>query len=114
MSKRAIWCSVICYIPPLFIAALLLERDDPIVRYHANQGLLLTIMSMVFSAAVWLVRLLGRVFFFFIAPVFNIIAAAISGILGMIILIYAVIGIINAFSKKCRPLPIIGDIEIIK
>lgn len=114
MSKRAIWCSVLCYIPPLFAVALLLERYDPVVRYHANQGLLLTIISMVFSAVVWLIRLLGRVFFFFIEPIFNVIAAAISGVLGVIIMLYAVIGIINAVSKKCRPLPIIGDIEIIK
>lgn len=114
MSKRAILCSAISYIPPLFIVGLIVEKNDPVVRYHANQGLLLFLLSIVFGVISNAVRVLGKIFFFFIEPVFNVIAAIVGGALGIIIIVFAIIGIVNALNKRCSPLPVIGDIELIK
>ena len=98
--------SYILFLIPLLAA----PKESKFARYHANQGLVLFI-----AATGWVV----------VASVLDGILLAISWrltlILGGIIhltwfafLALSVIGILNAVNGRCRPLPVIGGIQILK
>jgi len=84
--------AVIAYI--LFFVPLLTEdKNDPFVKYHVKQGLVLfiaAIANMIFA----MVPLLG----WMLAPLISI---------GLLILV--IVGIINAVNGVEKPLPVIGQ-----
>ncbi len=84
--------AVIAYI--LFFVPLLTEdKDDPFVKYHVKQGLVLfiaAIANMIFA----MVPLLG----WFLSPLIAI---------GLLILV--IVGILNAVNGVEKPLPVIGQ-----
>jgi uncharacterized membrane protein len=80
----------IVFFVPFFTDA----KDDPFVKYHIKQGLVLFICSIV----VWLVvNVIPVVGMLLLAPVLDI-----------AILILMIIGIINASNGVEKPLPLIG------
>ena len=83
--------AVMAYFPFLWLAGMFVEpdKDDPLVRYHVNQGIILTILY----AVVWV---LTKLFFLF-------------GLLYALVLALFILGVINAASGQMRPLPIIGN-----
>lgn len=74
------YLGILCLIP------LLAKKDSPFAQFHAKQGLILTIA--------W---------FFFWIPFFG-------WILGLAVFILWIMGIVNVFSGKMKPLPIVGDL----
>jgi len=85
--------AVVAYI--IFFLPLLTDsKNDPFVKYHVKQGLVLFICGV----AVWLVMSVIPVFGLFIAPILNI---------ALIVLL--ILGIINAVNGVEKPLPLIGQ-----
>ena len=87
------WLAALCYLGPMFLLSWLLKPNSKFVRYHANQGLVLFLCSIVinifdFIPFMWVVNIFSVVCFF--------------------------IGVFNALGGKRKPLPIIGDITLIK
>jgi uncharacterized membrane protein len=81
------YLSILCLIP------LIMKKDNAFALFHAKQGLLLFIASIVFAACA-------------IIPVLDII-----GILGNIfVLAFSIIGILNALIGKYWKAPVIGKI----
>ena len=91
-------------------------------RFHANQGLLLLILSIVGGIVNSILR---RILFGIFAPTYTSfltgswgIAALLTSIVSFIIylpiLILGIMGLINGFSGKAKELPFIGKIKIIK
>jgi uncharacterized membrane protein len=84
--------AVVAYI--LFFVPLLTEdKNDPFVKYHVKQGLVLfvaAVANMIFA----MVPLIG----WMLAPLISI---------GLLILV--VVGIINAVNGEQKPLPVIGQ-----
>ena len=76
--------SILAYLGLLFLIGLFLAKDDPVVKFHVNQGLILTIASFVLAC---------------LFPIW---------------LIFMIMGIINAVNGEMKPLPLIGKITIIK
>ena len=116
-NKTMAWLSYILFFIPLLTGA---HKTSPFVRFHANQGTVLFIasaaLSIVFgilssiitailtaSIATWGAALT-------IASIFGFIWLA----LGIVVTIFAVVGIINAVNGRMKPLPVIGKIKIIK
>lgn len=89
---------ILAYIGILFIIPLLAAPKSPFAKFHANQGCVLFIASFVLGL-VWIIPILGWIVGFF-------------G--GIAVLVFAVLGIINAANGEMKKLPLIGDIEIIK
>ena len=79
------------------IALLARKKDDTLVKHHLNQALVIWIISTVFG----LVAKLGGIF------------ATISGIIGIVCLVFIIWGIIRAAGGSEEPLPLIGTIKII-
>ena len=90
--------AAISYIWILFLVPLFAAKDDAFARFHANQGLLLFLVSIVLG----------------IIAIIPFIGAIISAIGGVVTFVFMILGIINALKGEMKPLPLIGGIEIIK
>lgn len=84
----------------LFFLPLLAAKESPFARYHANQGLMLLIFSVVVNVVGWVVPFLG---WFVIGPIGN-----------LLVLIFFILGVINAAQGNMKPLPVIGGFQLIK
>lgn len=87
--------AILSYFWILFLIPLFAAKDSPFARFHANQGLLLFIWSIV-------VMILRKIWW----PL-----GAIGGIISFILFI---IGIVNAASGRAKELPVIGKFRLIK
>ena len=90
--------AILAYI--LFFVPLLAAKDSPFAMYHANQGLLLFLMSVSVNIIGYLVPIIG---WFIVLPVG-----------GIAVLVFMILGIINAANGQMKPLPLIGGISILK
>lgn len=91
------WVCVSAYF--VFFIPLLMDSSNSTYRFHANQGLVLTILAIVVNIVGsfvpvigWVVLLLGRI----------------------LVLVLAIMGIVNAANENMKELPLIGKIELIK
>jgi uncharacterized membrane protein len=100
---------ILAYLGILCLVPILVAKDSPFAKYHANQGLVLFLTELVFSIALYIVSIITiniLSFLGFIVPILNLIY------LGPLVLL--IIGIINAAAGKCVPLPVIGGIKLLK
>lgn len=112
---------ILAYIPFLFLVPLLAAQDSKFAKYHANQGLLLTIVSVI----LWIVQrvihaTIIRAMYrnFWNNPVGSaagggLLASLVGLVVWGIITILAIIGIIAANKGECKPLPVIGKYNLI-
>jgi uncharacterized membrane protein len=107
--------AIVAYI--LFFIPLLAgaHKTSPFVKYHANQGTVLFIASLVWGVAYWIITAILTALLFSTGAwgVWSVITT-ILGLLWLIPTILCVVGIINAVGGKMKPLPVIGGINIIK
>lgn len=89
--------AILAYI--IFFIPLLAAKDSKFAMYHANQGLVLFLAAVVGNVVLGIIPILG----WMLMPFF-----------GLAVLIFAIIGIINASKGEMKPLPIIGGFSIIK
>lgn len=90
--------AILSYIGLLFLVPLLAAKDSPFARYHANQGIVLFIVQLIGTAATQ-IPYAGP----FIGSVINVFT-----------LVFAIIGIVNAYKGKAKELPLIGRFRILK
>jgi uncharacterized membrane protein len=99
---------ILAYLSILWIVPLVVAKDSPFAKYHANQGLVLFIVEIALYIVLQIITTL-----LLMIPGLGILAMFLSLIwLGVIILL--IIGIINAAAGKCVPLPIIGKFKLLK
>ncbi len=94
----------------LFFLPLLACPESKYARFHANQGLiflLLSIVGRIINSILYSLILAISWRLFFITTVVSIVIWLAVGAVG-------VIGLINGFTGKAKELPIIGGITIIK
>lgn len=88
----------LCYLGPLLVIPLLLKPKSRFLRYHCNQGLLLLIFAALvsicdgFAGIGWLIGIAG----------------------GIASVIWLIQGLVNVSRGVRRPLPLIGEITILK
>ena len=90
--------AILAYV--LFFIPLLAAPKSAFAKYHANQGLLLLIFAIAVQVIGGVVPFLG---WFLILPIGNI-----------AVLVFFVMGIINASNGAMKPLPLIGGFTLIK
>ena len=81
------------YIGPLVIVSYITAKDDPFVKFHIKQGLVL----LVIEVAVWFI---GMMFMWPIMMLLNLVNLA--------TLILSIVGIINAVKGEQKELPLVG------
>jgi uncharacterized membrane protein len=100
---------IIAYLWILCLVPIIVAKDSPFAKYHANQGLVLFILEIVISVTLYILSVVITTILpalYFIVPILGLVH------LGPLILL--IMGIINAAAGKCVPLPLIGGIKLLK
>ena len=84
---------VLAYIGPLVIISYLSAKDDPFVKFHIKQGLVLLAIEII----VWL---LGMTFWS-LWMLINLVNIA--------VLVLSIVGIVNVVQGNEKKLPLVGD-----
>lgn len=107
---------ILAYIPLLWLVGLIAERENPKVKFHVNQGIILTVFTVIVSVAVSILKGFVTLLFTlssFGTGIFIPLGALINGLLSlaafMLFVAFAVIGILHAAQGREEPLPIIGN-----
>ncbi len=101
--------AALSYLGILVLIPIFAAKDSKFARYHANQGLVLFIVEVLYSA---------------VYKVFSNVILAISwnlyfivrilGIVNILFLVLVIIGIVNAVNGRAKELPVIGKFKILK
>jgi uncharacterized membrane protein len=97
--------AVLAYIGILFLVPLLAAPQSKFARYHANQGVVLFLATIVVGGASFVLTMV---------PFIGCVAAFIPFLVCLGALVLMIIGIINAASGQYKPLPLIGHFELLK
>lgn len=90
--------AILAYI--LFFIPMLAAKDSRFAMYHANQGLVLFLFTLIANVVGGIIPVIG---WFVILP-----------LAGIASLVFAIMGIINAANGLMKPLPLIGGVNILK
>jgi len=91
--------AVLCYLGILWIIPLLTEhKNDPFVRFHINQGIILSIFWVVVRVASWILSFIP------------VLGPIVSWVAWVAIVVLMILGIMNAVNMDEKPLPIIGTL----
>jgi uncharacterized membrane protein len=102
---------IIAYLGFLCFVPLLVAKDSPFAKYHANQGFTLFLAEVAFWVVEWIITLAS----YFLLPSSGYgIIGIVFDVVGLGFFVLAVIGIVNAAKGKCLPLPLIGGIKLLK
>ncbi len=103
--------ALLSYISILFLVPLIAAPKSKYARYHANQGLTLFICEVAYN----IVRgVLLRILRMILGSLLTGIISFVTGIAGVLFVVFAIVGIINAAQGYAKDLPIIGKIKILK
>lgn len=102
--------AALAYIGILVLIPILAAPNSKFAKFHSNQGLTLLIVNVVLSIALSIVRIVMNAIADPLGKIFSVVTWAI----GILIIILAIIGIINAVQGKAKELPIIGKIKLLK
>lgn len=97
--------AVLAYIGILVLVPIFAAKDSKFARFHANQGLVLAIAEIVGSIVL---NILSGI------PVIGLIFSIINGLFGLVCLLFAVLGIVNAANGKAKELPLVGKFRLLK
>ena len=97
--------SILAYISWLVLIPLFAAKNSRFARFHCNQGLVLAIAELVVLVVCSILD--GM-------PLIGWIFRLIESLFGLVCLIYAIIGIVNAVNGRAKELPIVGKFRILK
>jgi uncharacterized membrane protein len=95
--------AVLAYLGILFLVPLLAAPNSPYARYHTNQGIVLFITALIVHFASIMLAIFTFGLGFLVWP------AA-----WVLIIVFVILGIVNAASGQCKPLPLIGHFQLMK
>lgn len=104
-TKKIIFA--LCYLwGILFFLPLILYKDDPEAKRHANAGLVLLLFAVIGNVVFGVLTVFGG----FMHTLFSIVASVYS----LLLLILGILGIVNVVNDRKEDLPIIGSFKLIK
>ena len=102
--------AVLAYLGILVLIPILAAKDSKFARFHSNQGLVLLICDIVVSIVLGIVTAIIAL----IPYVGPILSGIIWAVIPIVLLVFAILGIVNAVQGKAKELPIIGKFKILK
>ena len=100
--------AILAYI--IFLVPLFAAKDSKFARFHTNQGLVLFICDIVVMIVLGIVTAIIA----FIPVVGLILSGIICAVIPIVLLVFHILGIVNAAQGKAKELPIIGKFKILK
>lgn len=106
---------ILAYLGILVLIPIFSARESKFARYHANQGLVLALAEVAFGIIYAIITsILTAVLLSTGAWGAWSAITTILGLLWLAFLVLAIIGIVNAVNGRCKPLPVIGHITLLK
>lgn len=101
--------AILAYFGILVIIPILAAKDSKFARFHSNQGLVLCITAILYSLAY-------QIFAGVIISISYHLSwmVGIVGLLGVVLLIWFIIGIVNASKGRAKELPFIGHFKLLR
>ena len=99
--------AILAYLGILVLIPIFAAKESKFARFHANQGLILFIIGI----ALYLVQTI--LYSIFTLRLWWLISL-VTGVVGLIIFVLAIIGIVNAAQGKAKELPVVGGFKILK
>lgn len=106
-SEKAM--GILCYIPFMVLIPAIMG-GSPFVKHHANQGLVLFILELILGAVTAICGSVLKV----IPVLGGVVTGVISGVVGLVTLIFIILGIVQVLNGDTRDLPVIGMFKILK
>ena len=109
--------SILSYIGILWLVGLLADRYNPVVIFHVNQGIILSVFEFALGIALTVVK--GIIYAMFVqafpgAFLLSGIGLFINGLLSFAgwctVLAFSIVGIVHAAQGRQQPLPLIGTL----
>ncbi len=102
--------AILSYFSILVLIPLFAAKDSKFARFHANQGLVLFISEIIWSAADGVIVGIIRAISYSLGDM----VSSILSLVNLLFLILMIIGIVNAAKGRAKELPIIGKFKILK
>lgn len=100
--------SILCYLGPLVMVSVFLMKNSKYVRFHANEGMLLLIIDIAGSILCGIAEsMLDFTSAYFIAPL-------LWTLYWITLVVFLLIGVVNAASGRENPLPVFGRFMFLK
>lgn len=103
--------AVLSYIGILVLIPIFAAKDSPYARFHATQGLNLLVVEVLWSVVNGII---GGIFALTGIGFFSVLWSIIAWLVGIVLLLAAIVGILNAAQGRARELPVIGGFRLIK
>lgn len=101
--------ALLSYISILVFIPIFLAGKSKFARFHANQGLVLFLCSLIWGVAFSIVsKILGGII------LIGLIIKIIGWLVEAVFLVLAVLGIVNVVKGRAKELPVIGKTKILK
>ena len=100
IEKNKVLCAI-GYVPILFLIPMFACKDSQFAKYHVNQGLLFTLVSLVLGIAAWLITFTGP-------------GVVLSWVLEVILLVLFLRQFVGTIQGGTPSLPVIGDKVLLK
>ena len=99
---------ILAYIGILVLVPIFAAKESAFAKFHANQGVVL-----------WIAAIAGNIVFAILGAILGLlhlafIGSILTGVFGLAILVFVVLGIMNAAKGEKKELPLIGGIKILK
>lgn len=117
------YLNIFSYIGILFLIPLFMAKGSKYTRFHVNQGIVLAIFNVAYAIVKAIVMAIlqacllgGYEYYQYLSPFYGI-YNVINIILSLVSLVFtalAIYGIYNTCTGKCKELPVIGVIRILK
>lgn len=104
MDKKV--TGVVAYLGIIGWLIAYLAGDKAGAKFHLNQSLVLAIAEVALGV---LRAILG----FLKIPVISTLISLVLGVVGLLLFVFAILGIISAAKGEDKPLPLIGSIQIL-
>lgn len=109
--------SALSYIGILWLVGLFVDRENPNVIFHVNQGIILSIFEFALMFSVGVVKAIIQIVFGFALNGFGLFSwmgRFFGGLLSLagwcLVVSYIIIGVVHALQGKKEPLPLIGNL----
>ena len=103
--QKKVVCALTYLFGILFFLPLIVYPDDDFARFHANQGLIVLLVSVIGGVLFGVLTML---------PVVGAVFTVLSSLFGGVMLVACIFGILNVVREEKRELPVIGKFTIIK
>ncbi len=101
---------VLAYLSWLVLIPILAAKDSKFARFHANQGLVLAIIEIIW----WITTAIVTTVCYAITWWLGALVSTVLGLVNLVFLILAILGILNAVGGRAKELPVIGKLRILK